>query len=64
VIDSNGGGHLSEMTTQKSEKKWTFERKKNNPKERIRTDAGPTLVSLSRADKEKEQNLIDLHINM
>jgi hypothetical protein len=22
------------MTTQKSEKKWTFERKKNNPKER------------------------------
>ena len=33
VIDSNGGGHLSEMTTQKSEKKWTFERKKNNPKE-------------------------------
>jgi hypothetical protein len=29
-----GGGHLSEMTTQKSEKKWTFERKKNNTKER------------------------------
>jgi hypothetical protein len=29
-----GGGHLSEMTTQKSEKKWTFERKKNKPKER------------------------------
>jgi hypothetical protein len=28
-----GGEHLSEMTTQKSEKKWTFERKKNNPKE-------------------------------
>jgi hypothetical protein len=30
----SGGGHLSEMTTQKSEKKWTFERKKNKPKER------------------------------
>jgi hypothetical protein len=29
-----GGGHLSGMTTQKSEKKWTFERKKNNQKER------------------------------
>jgi hypothetical protein len=24
----------------------------------------PTLVPLSRADREKEQNLIDLHINM
>ena len=33
-------------------------------KARVRTDAGPTLVPLSRADKEKEQNLIDLHINM
>ena len=33
-------------------------------KTRVRTYAGPTLVPLSRADKEKEQNLIDLHINM
>ena len=33
-------------------------------KARVRTDAGPTLVPLSRADKEKEQNFIDLHINM
>ena len=33
-------------------------------KARVRTDAGPTLVHLSRDDKEKEQNLIDLHINM
>jgi hypothetical protein len=33
-------------------------------KARVRTDAGPTLVPLSTVDKEKEQNLIDLHINM
>ena len=34
LATSGGGRDLSEMTTQKSEKKGTFERKKNNPKER------------------------------
>ena len=51
-----------DVETKSGDLSWRYSAK--GCKARVRTDAGPTLVPLSRADKKTKQNLIDLHINM